>query len=651
MKKIFLFAVITTLFSFNTRGQNDPTLFTVSGTPVHLSEFNYIYTKTNGAAATFKRESVQEYLDLYTKFKMKVARAKDMKLDTIPALKEELAGYRRQLSDSYLTDKEVTEKLMKEAYQRMQNDISVSHILVKIEGADTLPAYTKAQGILARLNKGEEFRDVAKAVSEDAVSKPKGGDVGYITAMLPDGFYDLETAIFKATMGSHSGIVRSPIGYSILKIYDVRPARGEIEVAHILMRKAKEGVPQPNAKLFIDSIYTLLQKGEAFDAIAQRYSDDQNSAPKGGYLGNFGIGRYELPFEDAAFKLAKDGDYTKPIETSIGWHVIKRISRKGIEPYDVLKARLKTKVQNDSRFELAKLAMVKRIKKESNFKENTAAFEHFVSHLDSTFFTFMWQPSTEHANDELFRIGNRVTTVGDFGKYLAIPAANRRQAAIATTNNNYKKAAQIVYEQYLDEAALGYEESQLESKYSDFKNLMREYEEGILLFEAIKMNVWDKASQDTVGLEKFHNSRKDKFMWDERAQLITYTVSDSAKAQLEEIRKFALKNKPEDVIKKFNKKQDVVSFTDETFEKGKNKAIESLAWKAGTTSENKQGADKNWSFMKVEKILSKTPKTLKEARGYVVADYQEFLEKQWMDELAKTYKVNINKDVLNSIIK
>ena len=650
MRKIFLFVVFTTLFSFKSRGQNDPILFTVSGTPVHLSEFNYIYTKTNGAAATFKRESVQEYLDLYTKFKMKVARAKDMKLDTIPALREELAGYRRQLSDSYLTDKEVTERLMKEVYQRMQRDVKLSHILMKIDGNDTLSAMNRAKAVLARLNNGEDFENIALSMSEDMVSKPRGGDVGYITPMLPDGFYDLETAIFNTPVGKISGIVRSPLGYSILKVYNERPARGEIEVSHIMIRKTKEGMAQPFAKAMTDSIYNQLQKGEAFDILAQKHSDDVNSAMKGGYLGLFGIGRYEVAFEDAAFSLEKDGSYSKPIETSIGWHNIKRLTRKGLDSYDVMKSRLKAKIQNDSRFELAKLAMVKRIKQENNFKENRSTLNHFISHLDSTFLTFDWQASHEHGNDELFRIGNKVTTVADYIKHLNV-MANRRQSYAVSANNNVAKVAEMIYAEFTDESALVFEESQLEKKYSDFKNLMREYEEGILLFEAIKMNVWDKASQDTIGLEKFHNSRKDKFMWDERAQVITYTVSDSAKADLEAIRLFAMKNKPADVLKKFNKKKDIVSFSEESYEKGKNKAIEPLGWKAGTASDSKQGADKSWSFMKLEKILPKAPKTLKEARGYVVAEYQEHLEKQWMDDLAKTYKVVINQDVLTTIVK
>ena len=650
MKKNLLFFVAVLIFNLKSFGQNDPVLFTVNGVPVQVSEFNYIYAKTNGSNANFSKASVEEYLDLYTKFKMKVARAKDMKLDTIPTLKEELSGYRRQLADSYLTDKEVTERLMKEVYARLQRDVRLSHILVKIEGKDTLSAYNKAKAILERLDKGEDFALLAGSISEDLISRPKGGDVGYITAMLPEGFYELESGIFNTPVGKHSGIVRSPLGYSILKIVSDRPARGEMEVAHIMIRKIKEGTPQPWAKTLADSLYKRLGEGDDFNVTVQKYSDDANSAMKGGNLGYFGIGRYELAFEDAAFDLAKDGDYTKPIETSIGWHIIKRISRKKMEPYETMKTRLKSRVQSDGRFELAKTAMVKRIKQENNFKEKPAVLNHFIEELDSTFWTYNWQGNGHHASDELLRIGNDVKTIGDFTKYLK-DVANRRLSYAANAMNDLGKMTHLVYDDYTDEIALGYEEQQLEKKYPDFKNLMREYEEGILLFEAIKMNVWDKASQDTIGLEKFYAAHKDKYMWDERAQIITYSVSDSAKADLTAIRKYAMKNNPQAVLKKFNKKKESVSYSEEVFEKGKNKNIEAQGWKAGFASESKQNADKSWSFTKTEKIMPKTAKTLKEARGYIVADYQEFLEKQWMDDLTKTYKVVVNNDVLKGIIK
>jgi peptidyl-prolyl cis-trans isomerase SurA len=628
MIKKLICVMALAIIAIKSFGQQDPILFTVHGTPVHLSEFNYIYTK----------------------FKMKVARAKDMKLDTIPALRDELAGYRRQLSDSYLTDKEVTEKLMKEAHDRMLKDRRASHILVSIRMMDTAEAFKIISNVKAKLDKGENFEQECWIHSQDTFTRRKGGDVGFITGMLPDGFYELETAIATLPIGKHSGIIRSPLGYHVLKVTEERPARGEIEVAHILIRKTKEGIVQPDAKAKADSIYARLLAGEPFETMAIKHSDDGQSASRNGYLGFFGIGRYELAFEDAAFSIPNNGGLSQVVETTVGWHVIKRLSKKEIEPYETMKTRLKARVQNDSRYEIAKKAMIARIKKENTFTENQANLAEYISGLDSTFLTYAWRNSSKVPNGDLFKIGNMPRTANDFATYL-FANANRRLSYAVEVNNDLGKITRKMYSEFIDESAMAFEESQLENKYSDFKNLMREYEEGILLFEAIKMNVWDKASQDTIGLEKFHNTRKDKYMWDERARVITYSVLDSVKAQLADMRKFAAKKSPQDVLKKFNKKKEVITFSEETYEKGKNKAIEALAWKEGEMTADVQNPDKSWSFMKIEKVMPKMQKTLKEARGYVVADYQEFLEKQWMDDLAKAYKVDINQSVLKSIIK
>jgi peptidyl-prolyl cis-trans isomerase SurA len=651
MKKkfIFLLFVVSTFSSF---AQNDPVLFSVNKVPVHLSEFNYIYSKTNGNKADYSKASVDEYLDLYTKFKMKVARAKDMKLDTIPTLQEELLGYRRQLADSYLTDKEVTEKLVKEAFQRTQKDVSISHILIKIEKGDTSAFYNLIKNIKARLDKGESFEAVAKEASQDPNTQNNGGLIGYLTALLPDGFYDLETAMYTTPVGQSSGIVRSPLGYHIIKVNDVRPARGEMEIAHVMIRKVKDGVPQPSARQKADSLWTVLQTNKDFGTMALQQSEDGNSSVKGGYLGFFGIGRYELAFENAAFALEKDGDVTPVIESSIGWHIIKRISRKPAETFDMVKNRLKSRIQQDGRFELAKTAMIERIKVESKFKEDPSVLSAYINQIDAASFqTFAWKSPEANKSAELFNMGTNRYTVEEFGTYL-VTNANRRLSLITDMRDNYSLATKMMYKEFVNEKALAYEETQLDIKYSDFKNLMREYEEGILLFEAIKMNVWDKASQDSVGLEKFHSTRKDKYMWAERAQLVTYSVSDSAKAELENIRKYAEKHSSQDVLKKFNKKKDIVSFSADVVEKGKNKTADGLGWKEGAMSKSEQNpTDKVWQFTKIDKLMPAATKTLKEARGFVVADYQEFLEKKWMEDLTSAYKVDIKKDVLESIIK
>ena len=648
MKKVLLsFAATCFLFAAQSFGQSDPVLFTVDGKPVNVSEFNYIYTKTNGAKADFSKVSVMEYLDLYTRFKMKVARAKEMRLDTIPALIEELAGYRRQLADSYLTDREVSDKLVKEAYDRMLKDINVSHILIKIEKNDTLNAYKSIQEVKSRLSKGEKFEAVAKAMSQDETSKDNGGLIGYLTAMLPEGFYSFETAIYTTSVGKTSGIVRSPMGYHIIKVNAERPARGEIEVAHILIRTKRDGLEQPDAKVRIDKLYSDLKSGKAFEELATRYTEDQNSQSKAGYLGFFGIGRYEVGFEDAAFALAKDGDYTQPYESSLGWHIIRRISKKDIEPYDVIKSRLKARIQRDSRYELAREAMVERIKKEAKFTEGVATRDKFIGTLDSSFLTYAYRMPDNASSEKLLSFDGATTTVADWANWLG-ESANKRINYSMQYNNNVSEVAKKLYSEFVIEKALGYEETQLDKKYPDFKNLMREYEEGILLFEAIKQNVWDKASQDTVGLEKFFEQNKSHYNWEERASLIYYSISDSAKADSLKIRKYAAKHTPQEVLKKFNKKGNAVSYKEETLERGKGKDLDPSVWKAGKIIAKVKDP---LNFIKVEKIIPKTPKALKDARGYVVADYQEFLENQWMNELSAKYKVVVNKEVLNSIIK
>lgn len=651
MKKSFLFFLFLLLVRTMTFGQTDPVLFTVAGKPVHLSEFNYIYTKTNGSKADFSRASVEEYLDLYTKFKMKVARAKEMQLDTIPSLQEELAGYRRQLADSYLTDKEVTEKLIKEAYDRMQKDVSVSHILVRVERNDTVAAWNIVNSIKQKLNNGSDFETTAKELSQDPNTQKNGGLLGYLTATLPDGFYELENAMYNTPVGKSSDVIRSPIGYHIIKVNAVRPARGEIEVAHIMFRKSKDGIPQLFAKQKADSVYNELKRGSSFETMALQLSDDGNSNAKGGYLGFFGIGRYEIAFEDVAFSLANDGDISAAVESSIGWHIIKRISRKGIQPYDVMKSRLKASIQQDSRFDLAKKAMIGRIKRENNFKDTPSVLAAMIKQLDSTFLTFSWKKPDNVSNQELFTLGNTPYTTSNFADYL-VTNANRRLSYAVSARNDLGAITKMMYDDYINENVLAFEETQLENKYSDFKNLMREYEEGILLFEAIKMNVWDKASLDSLGLEKFHQTRRDKYMWNERAQIITYMISDSIKSDVEKIHAFAIKNDVKSVLKKFNKKKNYITFSEETVEKDKNKALQSLNWKANSTTKPElETTDKTWRFYKIDKIMPATPKTLKEARGFVVADYQEFLEKQWMDDLVAKYKVEINQSVLKSIIK
>lgn len=656
MFKNILTAAFATLLACTVTAQNDAPLFTVKGNPVTASEFKYIYSKTNQDKADFTEQSLREYLELYINFKLKVQKARDMQLDTIESLKSELDGYKKQLAKSYLEDKEVTEKLIREAYERMQKDVDISHILVVCDrnksAADTLAAYKRSIEWSKMILKGGSFDKIAYDSSEDKSAKENRGYLGFITAMLPDGYYEVEKAVYSLKPGEFVGPVRSNSGYHLIRVNAVRPARGEIEVNQILIRKSDTEEKNAQQKMRADSAYNALAAGGKWEDICLTYSEDKTTAAKGGYIGFFGINRYQKVFEDAAFSLENDGDYTKPVETTLGWHIIQRKSHRPIGSFEQLKRGLSERVKRDSRSEIAKQAIIKRIKKDGDFVEYPAVLKAWeAKQVDSIFHTFRWKPSPEQPQDVLFRYGkDQRFTVADFEDYLQRSGRDRMRGA----GYPIEETIQKLYKTWGDETAMAFEESQLGTKYPEFKSLMREYEEGILLFEALKQNVWDKANTDTVGLQKhFDSALKTKYKWDERAKVAFYTIKTDDPKVVGQIRDFAAKKSSAEVLKKFNKKgkPEVLTVLEKLYEKGKNKDL-GPHWKAGDMNDIRFDAGtKTASFFKIEQILPPTPKVLSEARGYAVADFQDFLEKKWIQDLRKEYPVVLNEAVLKSLVK
>lgn len=653
--RLILTCVALFFFVSNAISQkDDPVLFTVENDPVHVSEFKYIYAKTNGDKATFSKQSLEEYLDLYVKFKLKVQKAKEMKLDTIPALQKELAGYRRQLANSYLIDKQVTEKLTHQAFDRSQQDVNITHIMLKMNpGAspqDTLEAYRKLVDIRKRIVGGEEFGALAKEFSDDKSVTENGGNIGYLTALFPKGFYDLETAAYSLPIGELSQPLRSSVGYHLIKVNQRRPARGEMEAAHILIRNKKKGRTDAQGKALVDSLYNALADGSNFENLAKTFSEDNMSAKKGGYIGKFGISKYELDFEDACFAIEKDGDISRPFETSVGWHIAKRVTKRDNTDYEKSKRGLQTKIQKDSRYEMAKTAMIESIKNENNFNEKGKNIVGFSNSLDSEFMTHKWRAADVTSNDVFFTLGKNKYTAKDFAAYAQKASRERMRMG---KNAKVDDVVQKLYAGFVAESCMKFEEEQLEKKYPEFKSLMREYEEGILLFEATKMQVWDKASQDTTGLKKFHQTRKAKYRYAERAVVNQYSLKATASDQLNKLKKYVAKNGAKSTLEKFNGDDGkIVSVQEKTIEKGKNKVLDKMKWKVGEFSPTEiDKRNKSSNFFKVEKLLPAEEKTLKQARGYVVADYQDFLERQWIEQLREKYNVDIDNKVLESLIK
>ncbi|MEI7595961.1 MAG: peptidylprolyl isomerase [Bacteroidota bacterium] len=661
MKKIVALSVlvISSLISSNSWSQsNDPILMTIGGDKITKSEFESVYKKNNVKTDAIDKKSLEEYLDLYVNFKLKVKEADELGLDTVSSFVSELKGYRKQLAQPYLTDKEVTNKILEEAYERSKWDVRASHILIKVEEdalpKDTLIAYNKIIAIRDRALKGEDFGKLAVEFSDDPSAKGmaasngrpamKGnsGDLGYFTVFQM--VYPFERAAFTTEPGKVSMPVRTKFGYHILKIVDKRPARGQITVAHIMIRTKDEMTSDEKnkAKDKIFEIYEKANNNEDFADLAMRFSDDKGSGAKGGVLPAFGTGRMVPEFEEAAFALQKNGDISKPFQTMYGWHIIKRIEKKDIPTFDESKNDLKLKISRDSRAQLPKEAVIEKLKKEYKFKLTKKSKDDFYSVVDSTIFKGTWAASkADKLSKTVFKIADVTYSQKDFANYIESRQTNRPAISIEVLVNQ-------MFDKFVEEKVLDYEDTQLERKYADFKSLMKEYRDGILLFELTDQKVWSKAVKDSTGLMNFYTANKDNYMWGKRIDATIYTCANEtiAKTVREKLQKQGIAQT--DLLEEINKDSQLNLKIESTiYSKDDNKIIDGIDWKVGTT-ENIH-SDNSVVFVVVKEILNPQPKTLAEAKGIITADYQNYLEKQWINSLKSKYKVEINKDVLSTI--
>lgn len=630
---------------------NDSVLFTIGKDSIKKSEFVYVYNKNNTDTKTgATKATVDEYLELYINFRLKVKEAEEMGLDTMKSINSELESYRKQLAKSYLFDREVNERLLKEVYERLKNEVRASHVLVKIPEpglpADTLEAYKKIMDLRKRIIKGESFDSIAKKYSDDPSAKSNNGDIGYFTALQT--VYPFETVAYNTPVGQVSMPVRTKFGYHLVKVTNVRPAQGEITVAHILIKTPKDYTPEQlqNAKTKIEDIYKKATSGVPFDRLASEFSEDRSTKTKGGELPPFGTGKMVQEFETAAFALKNDGDISQPIRTEYGWHIIKRISKKELPPYDDIKGDLKKRVERDSRSEIAKNVLLEKIKKEYNFTEYPAA----ISELEKKAAPTITEPKfelkdTAGLNKPLFSVSGKNFTQQEFVNYLMDKQHKKRSESADKVYSDY-------YNQFVEDSLLNYEESQLDRKYPDFKALMKEYRDGILLFELTDRKVWSKAIKDTVGLEKFYEENKNKYMWDPRVEAEILTIKTDAKT-LEKVRKDLAKKTTDEVISKYlkDKKHPASIKVDRgIYEKGQKELVDRTNWTLGL-GPNIDNGDSTVTIVRVIRVVPPTPKSLSEAKGFIVSDYQEYLEKEWIKSLRAKYPVWVDKQVLSTINK
>ena len=590
MKK-FLFSILVLYASMCSFAQEDQVLMTIAGKPIMVSEFMYIYQKNN-QETSIEKKSMEEYLDLFVNFKLKVAEAEAQGVDTTAAFRKELAGYRAQATPRYMRDNAAIDSLVVLSYERIAKPRRAAHIVVQCpQDADSATVEAALQrinearirvteGLPKQVKKGrktvtvqdvEDFGDVSAEVSEEPAAKRNRGELGWIQPFRY--VYVFEDAVYNTPVGGVTEVFRSPYGFHIAKVQE-EGVYEEVQAAHIMKMTPVGNVQkQAEAVVVMDSIYQLaIQEGVDFAELARANSEDKGSAVRGGDLGWFGRGAMVRPFEDTAFSM-EVGEVSRPFPSQYGIHVIKLYGKRGVQPLDSVRSKITKQVERDQRMMIAQKSFITKTRAEYGLPESMT-----------------------------------------------------------------------------DEEVRAYADAHLEEKYVELRNLVNEYHDGILLFDVSLREVWDKANQDVEGLQAYFNANKKQYTWDEPRfkGCVIYAKNEVAAKSARQIVRSA---NPDSVMSYLNQRVNVDSVMYARVERGlwkqgANGAVDKYGFKL-------KGAEYTPSeeypiVLLVGKVI-KAPNEYTDERAKVTTDYQDYLEKEWVAKLREKYPVVINQEVWNSI--
>lgn len=623
---------------------------------VTVNEFLAQYKKNNLKKDSITKESIEDYVDLYVNYKLKVEEAEAMGMDTLETFQNELKGYRNQLAEPYLLDTSVTEDLIMEAYERSKFDIRASHILISIprepSPEDTLAAWNKIMDAKKRIESGENFGNVAAELSDDPSAKDmapthnspgrKGnrGDLGFFTVF--DMVYPFETEAYNTPVGETSRVIRTQFGYHILKVTDRQPAMMRAFVSHIYVRfpQNPSSADSANVKAKADEIYQEYLKGDkSYEALALQYSDDKTTSENGGQLRWFTSKSIVPEFVDAINELEKD-EVSKPVLTRYGYHIIKLLDREDVKPFKQVEAGLRQRIHKDSRALKSREEAVKQIKEEFGFKLYRKNLDELKATIDTTIFVGGWKAKkAEGLEKDVLKIGEKAYTQKDFAEFIS-----RRQAKSGSGSIDYFFEDRL--KMFTEKVVIDYKNEMLEGMYPKFAALMKEYHDGILLFNLMEKMIWGKSVTDTAGLEAFYETVKHNYMWPERLDATIYTCKDSAAlVKTQELLKNGIVGQA--LLDSVNQESKLnLTVVSNKFTKGRSLLIDQIEWVPGVTKvfliEGKH------VFVVVHEVLDPMPKELNEVKGPVSSSYQEVLEAEWLEGLKKKYKVEIDQEALKS---
>jgi peptidyl-prolyl cis-trans isomerase SurA len=645
----FYLIILLCLLPFVCQAQdlNSKILMSIGEKKIEAGEFIRMYKKSANPQSSLDIDSyVQEFIN----FKLKVADAISEGDDTTRSFRNELNGYRNQLAENYLTDTQVKDKLLEKAYKRSLTEIKVWHILIAMHENtspdDTLKAWKKAIDIRERILTGEPFESVARGTSDDKSVKINGGNLGYISAFQM--IMPFEDAAYSLKPGTISMPVRTPYGYHIITVTDRRPSKGRIKVAHI-MKSVPPGSGDEEARQAeteINDIYKMLTQGASFSELAKKYSDHKESSVRGGELNWFGTGEIVSDFSEPAFSLTDTGKYTKPIRTLYGWHIIKLLGRKTPGTFEDSKPFLESKINQSYLESLGKKSFVEKLKKEYSFNINQDALNWFITNTD----TLVIQGLKKYdrgtiPEGNLYSFANQSVTNSDFSNYI------ENRGFMVVTKDSSVFINRLIDIKVADDLAK-YENSRLEKKYPEFRYLMDEFHDGILLFEISGKKVWNRVNSDSSGLRAYYEENKNKWLsrTGVEGKLYTLKITNGANLLQQAFKKYSEKPDFDDLLmKKFNRKNDTLLFISEgRWFQGDNSDIDKIDKETGLHSFTKDGFQ---SILLIKKVIEPSPLKFNEVQSEVVNGYQESLERDWIKQLNKKYTVKIDNMVLEEVKK
>jgi peptidyl-prolyl cis-trans isomerase SurA len=637
-------SLLFVLFLLNVSAQttSEDVLFSVDDEPVYTSEFLRVYNKNLDLVQDESQKDVDSYLELFTNYKLKLKEARALGLHEKPSYLKELDTYIKQLSKSFLTDTKVTNTLVREAYQRISNEVKANHILVRVsENAtpkDTLVAYNKILDLRNR-TLTEGFEKVRKEVHNGQTVF--GEELGYFAGFKM--VYAFENAAFNTPVNAISDPFRTRFGYHFIKVFDKRKSRGERTVAHIMISNKQIDSTAGNPETRIQDIYKKIKQGEDFESLAKQFSDDKGSAVKGGMLSPFSGGQLSSQeFEDAAFGLINIGDISEPIQSKFGWHIIKLHEAKPVQSFEDLKSELEMKVKRDERSKLIDDALINKLRTKYKIGEEQPNLDYFVSILNDDYFKRGWKlPDNFDGDKPLIKIKDKQLTFQDFGDFLLQSQKNIRSKDV------YSILVSKQYEAFLSNNLMQYQEDNLEIENEDFAHIVNEYRDGLLLFDLMETTIWNVVKTDSIGLQRFYSEHKNDYVFPERIDAIV--ASSANQKVLKKVHKFLDKQIAIDQIKNLvnNNGEVNIIFTSGIMDKEHQALPSNYTFEKGISKIYKH--NNSFVLVQTKEVLPETLKTFEEDKGNIIGDYQVYKENSWLETLKNKYKIEVNQEVLRSV--